>query len=117
MSEAVDQLDDGNVFGSLKLESQSESESSSARPVVKLTSPAEEDFIPNLAIPEPVFYPSAVPPFCHRCKKYDHEEYFSRQCPFCEQNVETASVPEIFAILRQWDSDTQKDCQYYLSKV
>lgn len=116
MSEEFDPLNDSDILADIKLEDPSESESSSAKPELQLNEPEENDF-KDLHVPAPKFHPPAAPPFCHRCRKYDNEEYFSRQCRLCEQNLKTASIPQLFAILRQWASDVQKDCLFYIQQV
>lgn len=117
MSVGEDHIDDDDeILAGIKLEDPSESDSSSLQ-LEHLPAKQEADDFEDIRVPSPAFHPPAAPPFCQRCKVYDHEEYFNLQCNHCQENLKTASVPQIFAVLRQWSSDVQRDCQLYIQQV
>ncbi|KAI0207755.1 CAP-Gly domain-containing linker protein 4 [Lamellibrachia satsuma] len=58
------------------------------------------------------------PPLCEACKKLDLT-FFDPNCPHCKDLLmnSTTTIPEIFAILRQWTPQTQQSLDLLVSEV
>ena len=58
------------------------------------------------------------PPLCDECRKLELS-FFDPNCPHCNELLmdATTTVPEIFAILRQWTPQTQQSLELLVSQV
>ena len=58
------------------------------------------------------------PPLCDACGKLDLT-FFDPNCPHCKDLLvaPTTTVPEIFAILRQWTPQTQQSLELLVEEV
>lgn len=112
-------LDDSfDMLANIKLEGPSESESANEeQDDMKKLPVTTEDEIIQYQIPSCNFYEPANPPYCDRCIAYDHQIYFSLTCKLCEKKLDNTTVPQIFAIMRQWSSETQHEMAFYINKV
>jgi len=67
---------------------------------------------------KPVAHPAIDPPLCESCHKMEMQ-YFDPNCPGCQEILSniTTTVPEIFAILRQWTPQTQQNLELLVREV
>lgn len=73
---------------------------------------------PTQPISKPVIHPCVDPPLCEECQRLDLS-FFDPVCSGCRQILSnpTTSVPEIFAILRQWTPQTQQSLELLVEEV
>ena len=67
---------------------------------------------------KPVVHEASDPPLCENCRKMELA-FFDPNCPEC-QNVllnPNTTIPEIFAILRQWTPQTQQNLEMLIREV
>lgn len=116
-------MDDSlDILGDIKLDGPSESESSG---VAKEHSCTEQprstdvstDLEQLLEVPNPSFHPAVDPPYCDRCSVNHNNTFFSLKCLECQNKLQTASIGQIFAIMRQWSSSIQTSMMFYIEKV
>lgn len=67
---------------------------------------------------KPLVHPASEPPVCEACQK-DELQFFDPGCEGCQELLVHANttVPEIFAILRQWTSPTQQNLELLVREV
>jgi CAP-Gly domain-containing linker protein 3/4 len=65
-----------------------------------------------------VIHPCVDPPLCDNCTRLDLS-FFDPVCSGCRQILSNPSttVPEIFAILRQWTPQTQQSLEMLVEEV
>lgn len=113
-------LDDSlDILADVKLEGPSESESlstsSNAKPDLNTSLP--EESIPEGLLQIPVFHPPSDAPYCNKCSVYDYQNYFSLGCKNCKAEFDNATIPQVFAIMRQWSTDIQSKMDMFITKV
>ena len=119
-------MDDSlDILADIKLDGPSESESSgftkdhnasNSIDHVKSTD-ASTDQENLLEVPQPSFHAATDPPYCRRCSSNHNNTYFSLKCKDCEDCFETATIPQVFAIMRQWSHGVQANMIFYIKKV
>ena len=67
---------------------------------------------------KPMIHPCVDPPVCDQCQKLELS-FFDPGCPGCKQILENTNttVPEIFAVLRQWTPQTQQNLEMLVDQV
>ncbi|KAK7099935.1 CAP-Gly domain-containing linker protein 3-like isoform X2 [Littorina saxatilis] len=73
---------------------------------------------PALPLSKPVIHPCVDPPLCENCQRLDLS-FFDPVCSGCRQILTNPSttVPEIFAILRQWTPQTQQSLEMLVEEI
>jgi CAP-Gly domain-containing linker protein 3/4 len=58
------------------------------------------------------------PPVCESCQRLELS-FFDPGCPGCKEILENpnTTVPEIFAVLRQWTPQTQQSLELLVNEV
>ena len=66
----------------------------------------------------PMVHPAVDPPLCEECVKMEMS-FFDPNCPGCMDmlSADTTTVPEMFAILRQWTPQTQQNLEVLMREV
>jgi len=66
----------------------------------------------------PMIHPCVDPPVCEDCQKLELS-FFDPGCPGCHEILISplTKVPEVFAILRQWTPQTQKNIDLLVNEV
>jgi len=66
----------------------------------------------------PMVHPAVDPPLCENCQKMELA-FFDPMCPGCQEILTNSSttVPEIFAILRQWTPQTQQSLELMIREI
>ena len=68
----------------------------------------------------PVVHPAVEPPVCDTCRQTSSETvFFNPTCSGCLDLLcsPTTTVPEMFAILRQWTPQTQQNLEIIIRQV
>ncbi|XP_076463059.1 CAP-Gly domain-containing linker protein 3-like isoform X2 [Babylonia areolata] len=73
---------------------------------------------PSQPCSKPVIHPCVDPPLCDNCQRLDLS-FFDPVCAGCRQILGNpgTSVPEIFAILRQWTPQTQQSLELLVEEI
>jgi len=75
------------------------------------------DYSSMLTFVEPAFHAASDPPYCSQCSTNHNNTYFTLSCQECLKCFETASIPQVFAIIRQWSPSIQSNMIFYIEKV
>lgn len=116
-------MDDSlDILGDIKLDGPSESESSghikdNSNTDHLRSNDASTDLEQLLEVPNPAFHAAVDPPYCDRCSSNHNNNFFSLNCKECEKSFETATIAQVFAIIRQWSSSIQANMIFYIEKV
>lgn len=67
---------------------------------------------------KPMIHPCVDPPVCESCQRLELS-FFDPGCPGCKEILENpnTTVPEIFAVLRQWTPQTQQSLELLVNEV
>jgi len=67
---------------------------------------------------KPMIHPCVDPPVCENCQKLELS-FFDPGCPGCHDILvdPNTTVPEIFAVLRQWTPQTQQNLELLINEV
>ncbi len=67
---------------------------------------------------KPMVHPAVDPPLCQQCQQMELT-FFDPNCPNCQEILmnQNTSVPQIFAILRQWTPQTQQSLELLIREV
>lgn len=67
---------------------------------------------------KPMIHPCMDPPLCENCQRLDLS-FFDPMCAGCKEILlnPATTVPEIFAILRQWTPQTQQNLELLVDEV
>ncbi|KAK3095868.1 hypothetical protein FSP39_020144 [Pinctada imbricata] len=67
---------------------------------------------------KPMIHPCVDPPVCDSCQKLDLS-FFDPGCPGCKEILDNpnTTVPEIFAVLRQWTPQTQQRLELLVDEI
>lgn len=121
---AKDIMDDSlDILADIKLDGPSESESYGQVKEPETSTGNEHKSIDGssettlLEIPDPAFHPACDPPYCSSCSMSNNNSYFSLSCRECSKLFETASIAQVFAIIRQWSQSIQSNLILYIEKV
>ena len=66
---------------------------------------------------QPVVHASVQRPLCERCAA--NRMYFDIKCAGCRSILydDTTGIAPVFAILRQWNPETQQNIEFYVREV
>ncbi|XP_071142130.1 CAP-Gly domain-containing linker protein 3-like isoform X1 [Mytilus galloprovincialis] len=67
---------------------------------------------------KPMIHPCVDPPVCESCQRLELS-FFDPGCPGCKEILENpnTTVPEIFAVLRQWTPQTQQNLELLVNEI
>lgn len=67
---------------------------------------------------QPIIHPSSDAPLCKSCHQLDLP-FFDPSCPGCMEILQSpdTTVPQIFAIIRQWMPQTQQNIEILVNEV
>jgi CAP-Gly domain-containing linker protein 3/4 len=85
---------------------------------VSPTSPGVPESPGVLPRERPIIHPAVDPPLCEDCAKHEMS-FFDPNCPTCIDllSAESTTVPEMYAILRQWTPQTQQNLEILIREV
>ncbi|XP_067945345.1 CAP-Gly domain-containing linker protein 4-like isoform X2 [Watersipora subatra] len=119
-------MDDSlDILADIKLDGPSESESSGLTKEHNASSNTDNiqscdaltDHEQTFEVPNPSFHAAMDPPYCQRCSVNHNSLYFGFHCKDCEASFKTASIPQVFAIMRQWTPSVQGSLIFYIEKL
>lgn len=111
-----------NVFTTDFIHTDSDSDSSVFDSKMTLEDTSSESKTPPLTAVQPVtkavIHPCVDPPLCDNCTRLDLS-FFDPVCAGCREILSNPSttVPEIFAILRQWTPQTQQNLELLVEEI
>lgn len=67
---------------------------------------------------KPMIHPCVDPPVCESCQRLELS-FFDPDCPGCHEILvnPNTTVPEIFAVLRQWTPHTQQNLELLVDEI
>ena len=67
---------------------------------------------------KPMVHPAVDPPLCEMCQKMEMA-FFDPNCPGCQDLLTSpdTTLPEIYAVLRQWTPQTQQSLEILIREV
>lgn len=67
---------------------------------------------------KPMIHPCVDPPVCDSCQRLELS-FFDPGCPGCREILDNSNttVPEIFAVLRQWTPQTQQNLELLVNEI